>query len=162
MNDSDQKQVIVMTGVTAGIGAHGLKRLAARPNTEIVVGARGGRDLQGATLLPLELALLQSVRDFAKAVKQHLGGAKIDPLVLNAGAQFRHAERSTDEFEMTFAVNHLSHYLLAWLLLPEMAERGRLEITTSDTHGQWPLAPKTLDPAALAHPAEKGSCVARA
>jgi NAD(P)-dependent dehydrogenase (short-subunit alcohol dehydrogenase family) len=159
---SESQRTIVMTGATSGIGAHALTHLAASPSTEIIVGARGGRQFPGATVLPLDLASLQSVRDFADAVKQHLGSTKIDMLVLNAGAQFRQAERSVDGFEMTFAVNHLSHYLLARLLMPEMADGGRLEITTSDTHGQWPLAPKTLDPEALAHPARKGSSVARA
>ena len=87
-------------------------------------------------------------------VKQHLGDTKIDMLVLNAGAQFRQAERSVDGFEMTFAVNHLSHYLLARLLLPEMADGGRIMITTSDTHDptKMPLGPRTLDPESLAHP----------
>jgi NAD(P)-dependent dehydrogenase (short-subunit alcohol dehydrogenase family) len=159
---SESRRTIVMTGATSGIGAYALTRLAASPNTEIIVGASGGRDLPNATVLPLDLASLQSVRGFADAVKQHLGNRRIDMLVLNAGAQFRRAQRSVDGFEMTFAVNHLSHYLLARLLLPEMAEGGRLDITTSDTHGQWPLAPKALDPEAIAHPAEKGSSVARA
>ena len=159
---SESQRTIVMTGATSGIGAHALAHLASGPGTEMIVGARGGRELPGATVLPLDLASLQSVRDFADAVKQHLRNTKIDMLVLNAGAQFRQAQRSVDGFEMTFAVNHLAHYLLARLLLPEMAEGGRLEITTSDTHGQWPLAPKTLDPEALAHPAGKGSGVARA
>jgi NAD(P)-dependent dehydrogenase (short-subunit alcohol dehydrogenase family) len=154
MNKIDQKQIIVMTGATGGIGAHALKRLAARANTEVIVGARGGRDLPGASVLPLELGSVQSTRDFAEAVKQHLGDTKINMLVLNAGAQFRQAERSADGFEMTFAVNHLSHYLLARLSTPEMAERGRIVITTSDTHDprKTPLAPRTLDPESLAHP----------
>ena len=151
---SENRHTIVMTGATSGIGAHALAHLTASPNTKIIVGARGGRDVPNATVLPLDLASLQSVRDFAAAVKQHLGGNKIDMLVLNAGAQFRHAERSVDGFEMTFAVNHLSHYLLARLLLPEIAEGGRIVITTSDTHdpAKMPLGPRTLDPEALAHP----------
>ena len=55
---------------------------------------------------------------------------------------------------MTFAVNHLSHHLLARLLVLEMAEGGRIVITTSDTHDPaiMPLGPKTLDPESLAHP----------
>jgi len=151
---SENRHTIVMTGATSGIGAQALAHLAGSPSTDIIVGARGGRDLPNATVLPLELASLQSVRDFADAVKQHLGDIKIDMLVLNAGAQFRQAERSVDGFEMTFAVNHLSHYLLARLLMPEMAEGGRIVITTSDTHdpAKMPLGPKTLDPESLAHP----------
>ena len=129
---STNRHTIVMTGATSGIGAHALAHLAASPNTDIIVGARGGRDLPNATVLPLELASLQSVRDFADALKRHLGDIKIDMLVLNAGAQFRQAERSVDGYEMTFAVNHLSHYLLA--RLPELVEGGRIVITTSDTH----------------------------
>jgi NAD(P)-dependent dehydrogenase (short-subunit alcohol dehydrogenase family) len=152
--NSESGHTIVMTGATSGIGAHALAHLAASPNTEIIIGARGGRELPDATVLPLELASLQSVRDFADSVKQHLGESKIDMLVLNAGAQFRQAERSVDGYEMTFAVNHLSHYLLARLLMPEMAEEGRIVITTSDTHdpAKMPLGPRTLDPESLAHP----------
>lgn len=59
---------------------------------------------------------------------------------------------------MTFAVNHLAHYLLARLLVPHMAPHGRLVITTSETHDPalTPIAPKTLDPQALAHPSKSG------
>ena len=79
--------------------------------------------------------------------------------MLNAGAQFRGAAQSTvDGFEPTFAVNHLAHYLLARLLLPNIAEGGRLVITTSDTHdpAHFPLAPRQLDPRRLAHPERAG------
>jgi NAD(P)-dependent dehydrogenase (short-subunit alcohol dehydrogenase family) len=147
-----------MTGATSGIGAEALKRLVARPNTEVVVGARGSREVPEATVLPLDLASLESVRSFADAVNASIANAGINVLVLNAGAQFRKEQRSVDGFEMTFAVNHLSHYLLARLLVPNMAEGGRLVITTSDTHdpAKMPGAPKTLDPEALAHPT-KGS-----
>jgi len=141
-----------MTGATSGIGAEALKRLIATPNTEIVIGARGKSEVPGTTVLSLDLSSLQSVRGFADAVMKHLGSAKINALVLNAGAQFRSDQRSPDGFEMTFAVNYLAHYLLARLLLPNMAEGSRIEITTSDTHDQWPIAPKAVDPEAFAHP----------
>jgi len=153
--------VIVMTGATSGIGAEALKRLIAQPATEIIVGARGDREIAGVTILPLDLSSLESVRRFAEAVKARPGNAKMNALVLNAGAQFRALQFSKDGFEMTFAVNHLAHYLLARLLMPSVADGGRLVITTSDTHGQWPLAPKTLDPELLAHPPQ-GSRMMRA
>ena len=63
-------------------------------------------------------------------------------------------QRTVDGFEVTFGVNHLAHYLLARLLVPCMADNGRLVITTSDTHdpAMGVGGPKTLDPEALAHP----------
>jgi NAD(P)-dependent dehydrogenase (short-subunit alcohol dehydrogenase family) len=76
-------------------------------------------------------------------------------LVLNAGIQTSDTkQRTVDGFEPTFAVNHLAHYLLARLLVPCMADDGRLVITTSDTHDPavFSGAPKTLDPEAFAHP----------
>ena len=154
MEEIKQKQIIVMTGGTSGIGAEAVKHFLAQPDLEMIIGARENRQLQGATVLPLDLSSLESVRKFAELTIGELGNKQINALVLNAGAQFRAQERSADGFEMTFAVNHLAHYLLARLLVPNIGQRGRLEITTSDTHGQWPLAPKTLDPELLAHPSE--------
>ncbi len=62
-------------------------------------------------------------------------GTPIDALVLNAGGQRGDvAARSADGYELTFATNHLAHYLLARLLLPHIADGGRIVITTSDTH----------------------------
>jgi NAD(P)-dependent dehydrogenase (short-subunit alcohol dehydrogenase family) len=164
MDPTDRTQIIVMTGATSGIGADALKRLVIQPETEIIVGARGGREIPEVVVLPLDLGSLESVRGFADAVTNGLAGARMNMLVLNAGAQFRRVQRTVDGFEMTFAVNHLAHYLLARLLMPKMADAGRLVITTSDTHdpSKLPLAPKTLDPGALAHPEGKRSAAVRA
>lgn len=146
----------VMTGATAGLGEHAARQIAAEPDSRVIIGARGGRSgPHGTESLPLDLNSLDSVRAFADAVKTRLGSSLIDMLVLNAGLQYQNvAQRSADGFEATFAVNHLAHYLLARLLLANMAEGGRLVITTSDTHDPAiiPMAPKTLDLQALAHP----------
>lgn len=154
------ESAIVMTGATAGIGAYAAKLLAERPDTRLIVGVRGaGRDVSGAQVLPLDLASLDSVREFAEETKRELGNVPIDVLVLNAGIQFRDTNhRTIDGFETTFAVNHLAHYLVARLLLPSLADGGRLVITTSDTHDPAiiPLAPRSLDPELLAHPEPGG------
>lgn len=161
MNQSKSQHVVVMTGVTAGIGAHALRHIATQPDTRVIIGARGsGRAVpHGVEVLPLDLASLASVREFANAVTQRLGDAHINILVLNAGMQTANTgRRSADGYELTFAVNHLAHYLLARLLLPNMAEHGRIIITTSETHDPavTPIAPKTLDAQALAHPSKSG------
>ncbi len=161
MDIAKQQRVVVMTGATAGLGAYALQHIAARPSTRVIIGARGtGRPApRGVEVVSLDLASLDSVRQFADAVKQQLGEARIDILVLNAGMQTSNTDgRSAEGYELTFAVNHLAHYLLARLLLPCIASEGRVVITTSETHdpAMTPIAPKTLDPHVLAHPSKGG------
>jgi NAD(P)-dependent dehydrogenase (short-subunit alcohol dehydrogenase family) len=88
------------------------------------------------------------VRAFVTDVQGRLDGAPIDRLVLNAGINSpRTGARSADGFELTFGTNHLAHYLLARLLLDDIAENGRVILTTSDTHDPKTIGigPKTLD-----------------
>ncbi|SKH42747.1 Probable dehydrogenase/reductase [Mycobacteroides abscessus subsp. bolletii] len=120
------ESTIVMTGATAGLGAHAARILAQHPDTHLIVGARGsGREVPGAQVKPLDLASLDSVRQFAETVGRELGDTPIRVLILNAGLQFRDTDhRTVDGFETTFAVNHLAHYLLARLLLPRIADGG--------------------------------------
>lgn len=144
-------QTIVMTGGTAGIGAQTLARLAAEPGTRILLGARNPATAtvpDGVEVLPLDLSSLEAVRSFAAAAKERLAGEPITSLILNAGGQSPSTEaRSADGFELTFATNHLAHYLLARLLLGDIAENGRVILTTSDTHDPKTIGtgPKTLD-----------------
>src|SRR5690606_40173125 len=108
-------------------------------------------------VLPLDLSSLSSVRSFADNIKQRLGETKIDVLILNAAIRATdHDQRSEEGFQLTFATNHLAHYLLARLFLPVMATGGKIIITTSDTHDPAivPFGPKSLDPQELAYPNE--------
>lgn len=157
----DTSRVVVMTGGTSGIGAIAVERLARQPGTLVLVGARGsGRAVpDGVEVIPLDLASLHSVREFADTVLQRLGGRLIDALVLNAGMQRTDAKQvSADGYELTFAVNHLAHYLLARLLHPQVADGGRIVITTSETHDPAvsPFGPKAFEPHAWAQPGESG------
>lgn len=153
---------IVMTGATRGLGAPALKMLVAQPGTRALIGKRGTGATplpEGTEALPLDLASLASVRAFVTAVQQKIGPAGIDMLVLNAGENYSGSgmKLSADGFEATFAVNHLSHYLMARLLLPNMATGGRLVIVTSDTHDPAILpsfGPRTLDIQERAHPSD--------
>lgn len=120
---------IVMTGANSGIGLVAATRLIADGH-RLIAGVRGERNLSGAELLPLDLADLASVRAFAERCT-----APIAVLVLNAGMQVHTtSRRSADGFELTFATNHLAHYLLARLLLPKLAPGGRIILTSSGTH----------------------------
>lgn len=138
---------VVMTGGTSGLGRPAALRIASSPDSRLILGARRPYAGPGESL-PLDLARLASVTQFATEVEKALSGEKIDSLVLNAGTQYSDVDTRTDDgFETTFAVNHLAHYLLLRLLLPQLAEGATIVITTSDTHDPHtnPLAPRTLD-----------------
>ncbi|MFE3543170.1 SDR family NAD(P)-dependent oxidoreductase [Nocardia sp. NPDC059177] len=140
---------IVMTGGSAGFGAIAARRLAA--DARVLIGARA------APGFPLDLARLDSVRDFAEKVRAQTGDQGIDALVLNAGVIRPDADgRTVDGFETTFAVDHLAHYLLLRLLLPALADGARIVLTTSGTYdpatGAGLATPRHADAQLLAHP----------
>ncbi|WBB57789.1 SDR family NAD(P)-dependent oxidoreductase [Streptomyces sp. WMMC500] len=170
---------VVMTGGTSGFGALAAERIAAAGDVRLLLGARraaaaprtgtspdagsapGTAADPGSAAdtepVPLDLAELASVRAFATAVRERLGGARIDALVLNAGLIRPDADgRTADGFETTFAVNHLAHYLLLRLLLPDLADGAFVSLTTSGTHdpatGASLALPRHADAALLAHP----------
>ena len=60
--------------------------------------------------LTMELASLESVRDFASAYKAL--GAPLHLLINNAGIMNTPYHMTVDGFESQFQVNHLSHFLL--------------------------------------------------
>ncbi|ROO50768.1 NAD(P)-dependent dehydrogenase (short-subunit alcohol dehydrogenase family) [Micromonospora sp. Llam0] len=157
-------KTIVMTGGTSGFGADTRRRLVAQPGTRVLSGTRraasGDPDTasDGPDTLSLDLARLDSVRAFARAVTDRLDGTPIDALVLNAGLSFRTGDRRTvDGFETTFAVNHLAHYLLIRLLMPNLAPKATVIVTTSGTHDPdhdtlLPTPPRHADARLLARP----------
>lgn len=122
---------VLMTGAGRGIGAEALQHLQGR---NVIAGVRSAAP-KGVTGLPLDLASLASVRSFAAAAVDTLDGRVIDSLVLNAGGQRPTVRQmSADGHELTFAANHLGHFLLLNLLLPHLADGARVVITTSGTH----------------------------
>jgi NAD(P)-dependent dehydrogenase (short-subunit alcohol dehydrogenase family) len=123
-------KVIVMTGISSGIGSVAAKRLIARGH-RLIGGACDIDFMESAEIRPLDLSDLAAVRTFAGT----LDSTQIDSLVLNAGVQSYSASAQTRQgFERTFGVNHLAHYLLARLLLPHMKDEGIIVFTTSGTH----------------------------
>lgn len=136
---------IVITGGNAGLGFETARVIAGDETAMVVVACRNpqlGREavarltaLGGhAAFLPLDLASQTSIRDFADAWRN----ASLPPLkglICNAGMQNVAAPTRTIEgYEMTFAVNHLGHYLLTRLLLDDMVRDGRITFVSSGTH----------------------------
>ncbi len=148
---------LVMTGGTSGIGLEALRSLLERGIKMPIIGVRDPRrvpaDLRSKIeTRPLDLDSLESVRIFCASLKER----QIDALLLNAGGQIPGAAKSADGFERTFAVNHLSHYLIIRLLLPNMAENARILVTASGTHDPAVKtgmpAPRHADAQKLAYP----------
>ncbi len=128
-------ETYVLTGVTSGFGAAALQLLCETIENPIIVGARNVdpvADKYGSRVLalPLDLAKLQSVRDFCDQCK----GKSIGVLGMNAGIQTRAMATTMDGFEATFQTNYLSHFLMFDLLKDRLSEGALVVTTGSGTH----------------------------
>uniref|UniRef100_A0A1B6LDN3 Uncharacterized protein n=1 Tax=Graphocephala atropunctata TaxID=36148 RepID=A0A1B6LDN3_9HEMI len=74
------------------------------------------RQAMSTSILPLDMACLDSVRAFATAVLN--SRSKLNLLINNAGIMFPPYSETVDGFESQWAVNYLGHFLLCHLLLP--------------------------------------------
>jgi NAD(P)-dependent dehydrogenase (short-subunit alcohol dehydrogenase family) len=126
--------VVLVTGATDGIGRETALELARR-GARVVAHGRDAKKLAAvhASLRGLAADTPDTVRaDFASLdeVRSMAGAlaARREPLTVllnNAGVYTRKPARSKDGFELTFAVNHLAHFLLTHLVLENDA--GSLE-----------------------------------
>jgi len=69
-------------------------------------------------LMSLDLTSLQSIREFSKSFHDRNLGLHF--LVNNAGVMACPAAKTKDGFELQFGTNHLGHFLLTNLLLPDL------------------------------------------
>jgi len=119
-----------MTGCSSGIGRVAARLLMER-GYRVIGGVCEQGSPKGVEERPLELGDLESVREFAVGLRE----VQMDALLLNAGVQgYDLLARTKQGFERTFGVNHLGHYLLVRLLLPQVADGGAVVFTTSATH----------------------------
>ncbi|MFD4933625.1 oxidoreductase [Streptomyces virginiae] len=123
-------RVAVVTGANSGIGYVTARELARR-GASVVLACRSAARGRAAVIrlraevpqaraefLPLDLADLSSVREFATAYAQR--HASLDLLINNAGVMALPYGRTADGFETQFGVNHLGHFALTGLLLPRL------------------------------------------
>ncbi|WP_297411251.1 SDR family NAD(P)-dependent oxidoreductase [Naasia sp.] len=133
---------VVLTGGTSGIGRATALQLAAS-GIPLVIGARDAQRAEAlrqeirtaspdavVDTLPLDLASLASVREFAAACADRFGSWRA--LVNNAGVMLEPTRRFTaDGFELHLGTNHLGHFALTGLLLPFAAPAARVVTVTS-------------------------------
>lgn len=139
-------KVAVITGANSGIGKETAKALA-KQGVIVVMGCRDAERAESArqeimsesgssnvVVIPLDLASLQSVRNFAAQFQQQ--HKHLDLLINNAGLFPFKKQMTEDGFETQFGVNHLGHFLLTHLLMPQLqnAERARVINVASMIH----------------------------
>jgi NAD(P)-dependent dehydrogenase (short-subunit alcohol dehydrogenase family) len=120
-------KIVLITGSTDGIGRqiaidlaemgasviiHGRNELKARDAMKDITRQTGNKKLD---FVVADLASLAQIKKLAAEIRSKYD--RIDVLINNAGVFMNRRELSQDGFEMTFAVNHLSYFLLTGLLL---------------------------------------------
>lgn len=128
----NQKPTCIITGASSGLGLNAAKALAATGDWHVIMAVRDYSKTVSAakrlnipkdafTIMHLDLASLDSVRDFAAAFKA--SGRRLDALVCNAAVYLPTAKEPTytaDGFELSIGTNHLGHFLLTQLLLDDL------------------------------------------
>jgi NAD(P)-dependent dehydrogenase (short-subunit alcohol dehydrogenase family) len=115
----------IVTGANSGIGRVAASELARAGATvtlavrDTTKGDAAASSMTGdVTVRALDLADLASVRAFAAATE-----GPVDLLVDNAGVMATPNLRTADGFEMQIGTNHLGHFALTNLLLPQITDR---------------------------------------
>jgi NAD(P)-dependent dehydrogenase (short-subunit alcohol dehydrogenase family) len=141
-----QGQVCLVTGATAGIGLVTARELARKGAHVFLVGrsrercSRAAEAIRAAAGTPsvewlvADLSSQADVRRLAEEVRSRT--PRLDVLVNNAGGIFLKRQESAEGIEMTFALNHLSYFLLTNLLRPllEQSAPARVVSVASDAH----------------------------
>lgn len=145
---------ILLTGATEGIGKAAAVELARRGASLTIVGRnpekteRVARELEDAggarpEVLLGDLSRLADIRAVAAAFRQKHD--RLDVLANNAGGLYQTHQLSADGFEMTFALNHLSYFLLTRELLELLRKTPGARIVSTSSHAHFRGKPDVED-----------------
>jgi len=151
MNADMKGKVIVITGATSGIGQVAAEKLAGM-GARIVQIARDRQRGEAAIERLRQLApgiphaihyadLLRIAEMQRVAAEIAAREPRIDVLINNAGAMFGSRRLTEDGLERTFALNHMSYFVLTDGLRPRLAASApaRVVNTSSDAHQPFTL-----------------------
>jgi NAD(P)-dependent dehydrogenase (short-subunit alcohol dehydrogenase family) len=123
-------RTVLITGASSGIGLEAAIAIA-RMGARVALVARPGdkaadaldqvRRRSGSSdvqLLACDQSSMTEVRRAASRIREEY--ERIDVLINNAGTVSQERRTTADGFEVTLAVNHLSHFLLTMLLLDRL------------------------------------------
>lgn len=137
-------KICLVTGATDGVGKVTARVLAERGATVIGVGrdpakieatlAEVGKTPGSLEFIKADLSSLAQIRALAAEFKRKYD--QLHVLVNNAGALFTSYRETVGGIEMTFALNHLSYFLLTNLLLDTITASAPARIinVSSDAH----------------------------
>ena len=141
-------KTVLITGATNGIGRVAALELARAGATVALVGRnpqrieatvaeiRRASGNEAVTGLRADLSLLSEVRRLAAEFQER--HERLDVLLNNAGAFFPEREDTAEGLERTFALNHLSYFLLTHLLQELLVQSAPARVinVSSSAHRQ--------------------------
>jgi NAD(P)-dependent dehydrogenase (short-subunit alcohol dehydrogenase family) len=130
-------QRILITGSTDGHGRRVAAELAQRGASVLIHGRDPKRVDAAAHHIGAEAGLVADLADLGQVRSLAEEAGQLDTLVNNAGVIVPERRESADGYELTFAVNYLSHFLLTRLLVQRLREPAR--IVNVSSIGQAPL-----------------------
>lgn len=144
----------VITGATSGIGKETALALAKKDHAlyllvrNVAKGEQLKRDIVAQTgnrsvfVVHCDLADMQTVQQAADELKGKL--MAINVLINNAGGINASKQLSKDGNELTFAMNHLGHFLLTTSLMP-LLQKGQARIINVSSEAHRMASPQLLN-----------------
>jgi NAD(P)-dependent dehydrogenase (short-subunit alcohol dehydrogenase family) len=139
-------RLAVVTGSNTGLGYDTARVLAAR-GAKVVMAVRdtakgesAAKRIRGltpgadVTVHKLDLGSLPAVKD--SAAEMATAYPRIDLLINNAGVMYPPKSTTADGFELQFGTNHLGHFALTGILLPNLltVDESRVVVVASIAH----------------------------
>lgn len=140
----DTKKIAIITGADGDMGMEETRAMAQAGYHTIMACYCPSRaqakceklkqetDNPNIEVLGIDLASLQTVRQFADTIRKRFG--RVDRLMNNAGTLETGQHFTVDGLERTISVNYVGPFLLTHLLLPLMPEGARIVNMASCVH----------------------------
>ena len=137
----------VITGANAGVGFEATRVFLSKGASVVMMNRNADKSAAAiatlkqefgsdadVTFVPMDLAVLDSVREAAEVLLQKV--SHIDALICNAAiAQVAKQEITVDGFESQLGVNHFGHFLLCGLLFDRIEQSaGRIVVVGSNAY----------------------------
>lgn len=131
---SMQGRRVLITGATGGIGLITARELVRRGAHVTIVGRNPDKTRQAAQDTGAQATLLADLSELAqvrRAAREFTArGEGLDVLINNAGAFFTTRQETREGIEQTWALNHLSPFLLTRELLPLLRQGQAPRVVT--------------------------------